>query len=67
MEKASLSAIGSIFTNGPNFYNTDGPANCVKFDKDIPRYMLEKFEKKIFIDFYLCSGVWIIFFKYQVH
>lgn len=26
-EKAPFSAIGSIFSNGPSFYNTDGPAN----------------------------------------
>lgn len=34
-EKAPFSAIGSIFSNDPSFYNTDGPPNRVKFDENI--------------------------------
>lgn len=33
-EKASFSAIGSIFRNSLSFYNTDVPAKWVKFDNE---------------------------------
>lgn len=47
--------MGSIFSNGPSFNNTDGPAKWVIFDKNI----FEKYEK-ILLTFYLSSGVWSI-------
>lgn len=35
MKKAPFFEIGSIFSNSPSFYNIDGPAYWVQFDKDI--------------------------------
>lgn len=61
MKKAPFSAIDANFSNGPRFYNTDGPAgNWVKFDKDISQDTCLRNLKKIRYKFYLCSGVWII-------
>lgn len=59
-KKAPFFAIDFIFSNGPNFYITNGPANWVKFDRDLfPDTCLKNMKKNLLV-FYLCSGVWIV-------
>lgn len=61
-EKTAVDRNSSIFSNGPSFNNTDGPAKWVKFDKNI----FEKYEK-ILLTFYLSSGVWSITLNVKIH
>lgn len=46
MKKAPFFVIGSILSNGPCYYYTDGPVNSVKIDKDIsPNTYLRNLKK----------------------
>lgn len=55
-----ISTIGYIFSNGPSFYNTDGPAKWVKFDKNISLYTCLRNIKKKICTYSIFSRVWII-------
>lgn len=59
-KKAPFSAIGSIFSNGHRFNETERPVHCVKFDKDLFPDLCLRNRKKIMYMAFLCWSVWVI-------